>query len=114
MYHELVKRAERVGKATTRRPPATVKDHIARGSGYEVLRTAGEDVCELDYRPRACKHDHRVVASRKDLSAERGDNVGFDEHRWFFYITGLPRATIADGVVTRARRRYDQDDSSPS
>jgi len=109
MYHELVKEPNGSGRPPLGAPRRRSRT-TSRGNDYEVLRTPGEDVCELDYRPRACKHDYRVVASRKDLSAERGDNAGFDEHRRFLYITGLPRATIADGVVTQARRRYDQDD----
>jgi hypothetical protein len=78
--------------------------------GYEVLRTTGEDVCEFTYRPRACRRDYRVVALRKDLSVERGEQVLFHEYRWFFYITNLaPTTTGADGVVHEARRRCDQE-----
>lgn len=109
MYHELVRRAEREVKTRPRRRPRNVKRDIVRERGYKVLRTAAEDVCEFDYRPRACTKDYRVVALRKDLSVERGENVLFHEFRWFFYITNLPKSTSADEVVMEARRRCDQE-----
>ena len=82
---------------------------MVRDRGFKVLRTAGEDVCEFAYRPGACKRDFRVVALRKDLSVERGEQVLFHEYRWFFYITNLAATTSTDGVVAEARRRCDQE-----
>ena len=108
-YHELVRRAERVVKTSPRRRPANVKQAIVRERKYKVLRTAREDVCEFTYRPGACKKDYRVIALRKDLSVERGDNVLFHEYRWFFYITNLPTTTNADDVVMQARQRCDEE-----
>lgn len=109
MYHELVRRAERAIKTKPRAKAPRVKDHIVRARKFKVLRTAGEDVAEFAYRPRACKQDYRVIALRKDLSVERGDNVLFHEYRWFFYVTNLPAATTADEVVMQARSRCDQE-----
>jgi Transposase DDE domain group 1 len=109
MYHELVTRAERVIKTNPRRRPAKLKRAVVKERGFKVLRTAGEDVCEFNYRPVACRRDYRVVALRKDLSVERGEQVLFHEYRWFFYITNLPATTSADGVVIEARSRCDQE-----
>ncbi len=110
MYHELVGRAERAVKTRPRPRRHRVKDDVVRARRFKVLRTAGEDVCEFAYRPRACRRDYRVVALRKDLSVERGEDVLFHEYRWFFYITNLPAQTTAsDDVVMEARRRCDQE-----
>ena len=110
MYHELVRRAERELKTCPRRRPANVKQAVVRKRGFKVLRTAGEDVCEFTYRPRACTRDYRVVGLRKDLSVERGENVLFHEHRWFFYITNKrEKTTSADEIVMEARQRCDQE-----
>lgn len=110
MYHELVKRAERQIKTRPRRRPHNVKDDVVRQRKFKVLHTAAENVCEFDYRPGACTRDYRVVALRKDLSVERGENVLFHEYRWFFYITNLDAETAsADEVVMEARRRCDQE-----
>jgi Transposase DDE domain len=108
MYHQLVARAERVIKTEPRAKPTRVKDDIVRSRGYKKIRTAGEDVREFTYRPGACQRDYRVVALRKDLSVERGENVLFHEHRWFFYITNDWDLT-ADEVVMAARTRCDQE-----
>lgn len=109
MYHELVRRAERAIKTRPRTKPRRVKDDVVRARKFKVLRSAGEDVCEFAYQPRACKREYRVIALRKDLSVERGENVLFHEHRWFFYITNLPAATTSDQVVMQARSRCDQE-----
>jgi hypothetical protein len=109
LYNQLVRRAERVVKTKPRHRPRKVKDDVVREHNYKVLRTTGEDICEFDYRPGACKKDYRVVALRKDLSVERGEDVLFHEYRWFFYITNLSRTTSADDVVMHARQRCDQE-----
>lgn len=109
VYHELVRRAERTIKTTPRAKPHRVKSDIVRSRRFKVVRTAGEDVCEFTYRPGACKRDYRVVALRKDLSVERGENVLFHEYRWFFYITNLPATSTSDEVVMEARSRCDQE-----
>ena len=49
------------------------------------------------------RSDYRVVALRKDLSVDRGEDVLFHEYRWFFFITNLAEATtstdeVVDGV----------------
>ena len=109
MYHELVGRAERTMKTTPRRRARKVKRDIVRERGYKNIRTAAEDVVEFDYRPVSCRRDYRVVALRKDLSVERGENVLFHEYRWFFYITNLATTTSPDEVVMQARSRCDQE-----
>ena len=107
-YHELVRRAEREIKTQPRQRPENVKDAVVRERGYKVLRQEGEDVAEFSYRPGNCKKDYRVVALRKDLSVERGDNVLFHETRYFFYITNDWSMT-ADQVVAEARSRCNQE-----
>jgi hypothetical protein len=108
MYHELVSRAERAIATKARTRPAKVKDDIVRERGYKVLRQRAEDVVEFSYRPAKCKRDYRVVALRKNLSVERGENVLFEEYRYFFYITN-ERDMTADCVVDQARQRCNQE-----
>jgi hypothetical protein len=79
-----------------------------RQRGYKVLRQKAEDVVEFSYRPGNCKRDYRVVALRKNISVERGENVLFEEFRFFFYITN-EWAMTADEVVDQARQRCDQE-----
>jgi len=108
MYHELVTRAERAIATRARTRPRKVKDDVVRERGYKVLRQQAEDVVEFSYRPTKCKRDYRVVALRKNLSVERGENVLFCEYRYFFYITN-ERAMTPDEVVDQARQRCNQE-----
>jgi hypothetical protein len=91
LYHQLVAKAERHIATKPRTRPRNVKDDIVRQRGYKTIRPKAEQVVEFSYRPRACKKDYRVVAVRKNLSVERGDNVLFNEYRYFF---SAPRGAL--------------------
>lgn len=108
LYHELVGRAERVIATRARTRPDNVKDAVVRARKFKTLRTTGEDVVEFAYRPGKCAKDYRVVALRKNLSVTRGEDVLFDEYRYFFYITNDETLT-ADQVVAEARGRCNQE-----
>ena len=108
LYHELVTRAERQIATTPRTRPRNVKDEIVRERDYKTLRQTAEDVVEFSYRPGKCKRDYRVVALRKNISVERGENVLFGEYRYFFYITNDWDMT-ADEVIDEARQRCNQE-----
>lgn len=108
LYCELERRAEEVIKTKPRTKPKNVKDLIVRERRYKVLRPLEEEVVEFDYKPTACKQTYRIVALRKNLSVERGDDVLFEEARYFFYITN-DRNLTADQVVHEARSRCNQE-----
>jgi hypothetical protein len=109
IYHELVTRAEQqLATATARARPRNVKDDIVRERGYKTLRQQAEDVVEFAYQPGNCTRDYRMIALRKNLSVERGENVLFHEYRYFFYITNDPHMT-ADEIINEARQRCNQE-----
>jgi hypothetical protein len=107
-YHELVGSTERQIASTPRTRPRDVKQEIVRERNYKTLRQKAEDVVEFSYRPRACTKDYRVVALRKNISVERGENVLFSEYRYFFYITN-DWDMSADEVIDQARQRCNQE-----
>jgi DDE family transposase len=107
-YRELVTRAERQIATQPRTRPRNVKDEIVRERGYKALRQKAEDVVEFSYRPGNCKRDYRVIALRKNISVERGENVLFSEYRYFFYITN-DRDMTAEEVIDQARQRCNQE-----
>ena len=90
-----------------RQRPDKVKERIVRERGFENIRLRGEDVAEFAYRPGACDRDYRVVVVRKNLSVAKGEQVLFDDIRYFFYITN--RADPADQIVMRANQRCNQE-----
>jgi hypothetical protein len=108
LYHDLVGRAEPAIATAPRARPRNHKDDVVRERGYKVLRQTHEEVSEFTYRPGKCEKDYRVVVLRKNISVERGDNVLFEEYRYFFYITNDWDLT-ADEVIDEARQRCNQE-----
>ena len=97
---------DRVGPERAR--PPRVKKQIVEQREFRNLRLLSEDVADFAYRPLACQQDHRVVVVRKNLSVERGEQVLFDDVRYFFYITNDWDASRAE-IVFDANDRCDQE-----
>jgi len=70
-----------------RKRPENVKDRIVKERGYKNIRTVSEQVAQFLYRPVKCQNAYRIVVVRKNLSVEKGEQVLFDDLRYFFYIT---------------------------
>jgi hypothetical protein len=64
-----------------------VKADIIKARQFRNLRLQCEHVAEFAYQPILCKKPYRMVVVRKNISVEKGDDVLFDEIRYFFYIT---------------------------
>ncbi len=84
------------------------KQRLVKERGYLNLELDHEDIAEFDYQPGKCSRPYRVVALRKNISRSRGDEVLFDEIRYFFYITTRTDLT-AEQVVACANQRCDQE-----
>lgn len=95
-------------KTRERARPENVKERIVREREFKNIRLVCEHVGEFEYRPTACKKDYRVVAVRKNLSVEKGENVLFEDVRYFFYITN-DRESAAAQIVRSANQRCDQE-----
>jgi hypothetical protein len=81
---------------------------LVKERGYLNLVLQGEEVAEFSYQPRACQRPYRVVALRKNISRQKGEQVLFEEIRYFFYITTRTDLTPAE-VVFCANDRCDQE-----
>jgi len=86
-WKPLVRRAKHVCNGNRRQRRANVKERIVKEKGYKNIRLESEQVAEFSYRPSKCARDYRVVVVRKNLSIEKGEEVLFDDIRYFFYIT---------------------------
>lgn len=91
-----------------RQRPENVKERIVRERGFKNLRLESEDVAFFDYSPTKCKEIYRVVVVRKNLSVERGEQVLFEDVRYFFYITN-DRECEACEIVFEANDRCNQE-----
>jgi len=95
-------------KTKPRSKPERVKEKIVRERGYKNMILQWEDVAEFDYRPVKCKRAYRMIALRKKISLEQGQQLLFEQYRYFFYITNDRRIT-AEQIVFSANDRCDQE-----
>jgi hypothetical protein len=91
-----------------RERPENVKERIVRQREFENIRLKSEQVAEFTYRPTACEKTYRMVVVRKNLSVEKGEQVLFDDIRYFFYITNDWSAP-ASKIVFLANGRCNQE-----
>lgn len=95
-------------KTQPRAKKPRVKEAIVRQRQFKNLRLVSEEVAEFDYQPGACDKAYRVVVVRKNISVERGEEMLFDDIRYFFYITN-DRESHAHQIVRLANGRCDQE-----
>jgi len=95
-------------KTQPREKPDRVKEQIVRERQFTNQRLQSEQVAQFDYRPGKCQQDYRMVVVRKNISVEKGQDLLFDEIRYFFYIT-TRRDLSAVEVVQWAHERCDQE-----
>lgn len=108
LWKRLVRPARYEVQTRERTRPDNIKEQIVRQREYQNLRRVDEQVASFAYRPTACHKTYRVVVVRKNLSVEKGEQVLFDDVRYFFYITNdmtLP----AEEIVLLANDRCHQE-----
>jgi hypothetical protein len=91
-----------------RRRPENVKEAIVVEREFQNIRLVSEEVAAFDYCPTACRQSYRLVVVRKNLSVEKGQQVLFDDYRYFFYLTNDRTSTAAE-VVFAANDRCNQE-----
>jgi len=97
-WKPLVRPSKHSCKGNRRERRANVKERIVKEKGYKNIRLKSEQVAEFSYRPGKCTRDYRVVVIRKNLSIEKGEEVLFDDIRYFFYITNDTKMTARQVV----------------
>jgi hypothetical protein len=107
-WNGLIRPPKYIVKTEPREKPVNVKEQIVKERGYKNIRLQSEDVAEFEYCPVKCHKSYRVVVLRKNLSIEKGEEVLFDDIRYFFYITNDRKASKA-GIVREANARCNQE-----
>jgi hypothetical protein len=97
-WEPLERRSKRARKGKRRDRRANVKERIVKEKGYKNIRLKSEQVAEFTYRPGKCGRNYRMVVVRKNLSIEKGEDVLFDDIRYFFYITNDTKMTARQVV----------------
>ena len=95
-------------KTTARGRRRNVKEAIVVQREFTNIRLESEHVAEFRYQPGQCQRAYRVVVLRKNLSVAKGDQVLFDDIKYFFYITTREDLTASE-VVEAANERCDQE-----
>jgi len=104
----LERKPRRAAASKPRARPANVKSEIVAERELYNLCLAEERVAEFEYRPSACKRPYRMIALRKIVNHERGQNLLFAQTRYLFYITNR-RDLTAEQVVELANQRCEQE-----
>ena len=107
-WTELKRPARYAVKTQPRVRPENIKAKIVRQRAFLNLRLQSEQVAEFNYQPTACTKSYRMVVVRKNISREKGEEVLFDEIRYFFYITN-DRLTAVEDIVFGCNDRGDQE-----
>jgi hypothetical protein len=95
-------------KTKPRARPANVKEPIVRENGYKNFVLQWEDIAEFNHQPQKCGKAYRMIALRKRISVEQGQDKLFEEYRYFFYITN-DRQSTPKQIVMLANDRCDQE-----
>ena len=107
-WNRLDRPARYTVKTDPRERPENIKEQVVRAREFRNIRLQSEQVAEFDYSPTFCAKTYRVVVVRKNLSVEKGDQVLFDDVRYFFYITNQREMSASD-VVFCANDRCNQE-----
>jgi len=107
-WNRLKRPAKYEVKTAPRARPANVKEQVVRRREFENVRLQSEQVAQFAYRPTHCRRPYRVVVVCKNLSVEKGEQVLFDDLRYFFYITN-DLSTSASEIVFCANDRCNQE-----
>ena len=107
-YTDLMRQPKYAVKTRTRRKPANIKEQIVKKRGYKNIRLQSEQTAEFEYKPVKCSKSYRIVVLKKNLSVEKGEQVLFDDIRYFFYITNDRKSSRAS-IVGDGNNRCNQE-----
>ena len=95
-------------KTGPRARPENVKQRIVTEKGYKDLRLKSEAVAEFEHQPSKCTKPYRMIVLRKELETYRGEQLLFEEFRYFLYITNDRELTTHE-VVRESNLRCGQE-----
>jgi hypothetical protein len=95
-------------KTDPRAKPDNVKAQVVIEKKFKNLVLKWEDVAQFTHRPDKCAKSYRIIALRKKISVEKGQDKLFEEYRYFFYISN-DRTSTPQQIVLTANERCDQE-----
>ncbi|MDF1667585.1 MAG: IS1380 family transposase [Planctomycetota bacterium] len=85
-----------------------VKEAIVEKRGWKNLVLQSEDITEIEYQPKKCSLNYRVIILRKRILEKKGQKELFEHFRYFFYVTNDVELT-AEEVIKESNDRCDQE-----
>jgi hypothetical protein len=99
-WQQLQRPAKYHVRTAPRQKPERIKEEVVVQREFQNVTLVSEDVAEFDYRPLACKKSYRMIVVRKNLEVLQGQQLLFEEPRYFFYITNDRNSTPAEVVFS--------------
>lgn len=78
-----------------------IKEQVVVEKEFKNFVLKWEETAEFEHRPDKCDQSYRVIALRKKISVEQGQDKLFEEYRYFFYITN-DRTSSAEQIIFTA------------
>ena len=94
--------------AFERRRQHRVKQTVVRRRQFKTIHLNSEDIVEFGHRPNKCRREVRVIAVRKNLSIERGEDALIPDVRYHFYVTNDWKRPMTE-VIHEGRQRCNQE-----
>jgi hypothetical protein len=85
------------------------RQHQAAQRGYRNLRTTGQWITELPYRPTRVSCPCRMIVRRIRIEEQDGQGALFECFRYRLILTNLPRSYTPREIVDLAYQRCDQE-----
>lgn len=101
-------RRQRPGYKARKKKP-NLRRQKARERGYKELYQARQWVTEVDFEPEGEDATDRLVIRRQLVEHREGQMHMFDEYRYHFIVTDLPRDLGMTAVVDETYKRCDQE-----
>lgn len=106
---QTLKRRPRYSVATQpRKKRDNIKEGIVERKKWKNHVLRSEAIAEIPYQPGKCQRTYRMVLLRKRIEEKKGQEVLFENFRYFAYISNDPSLS-AEEIVWHANDRCDQE-----
>ena len=96
-------------KKPRRKKKQNFRRRTARKRGKRDLKLIRQWVAEVDYKPARSSTTYRLIIRKQRIETSGGQGVLFNEYRYRYVLTNLPKTRSAENVVRLTYARCDQE-----
>ncbi len=105
-----LERRQKDVKTDPRSRPFNFREAAVVARKYKNFRLQSEHVAEIEYKPKKSDRTYRMIILRKNISVEKGEDLLFDQIRYFFYVTNIDGAEMsAEEIIFENNARCNQE-----